>query len=173
MNSFASNHKADSLFQTGDYFHASIEYERLVYYSTNRVESNNFVYKKTLCYKKLGDYQKALDELQTIYFSSETDSLYSYVTYEQVVCSYLNNEPLKALWKIDEFINRTHDTLTYINFIPIKILCHNELQEWENAQTELLYLLNYNLDNEALKNQYFLKVDSLYTKKGIPNFVKL
>lgn len=173
MNSFGSYKYADSLFLSEDYFHASIEYERLIFYTTDKNETKLFTYKKALCFKHLGDYSKAIKYFQSIYFTSPKDTLYSYVSYNLAFCYYLVNEPINSLWKIDEFLNFTSDSLSYYNFIPLKILCHNELQEWEKARSEFTLLINYSITDNIEKQFYISKIDSIYNKKHLPKILKV
>ena len=151
-----------------DYFRAAIEYERLIFYQSDAKDSKLYRYKKALCYKQEGDYDRSLNELNAIYFSDAKDTLYAYVAYTQALCLFLQNDALKALWKIDEFINRTNDSVAYRQFQPLKIICFNDQHEWEKARSELkLYLQNIPL-TEYQKEKYFYQVDSLYNKKSIP-----
>lgn len=107
MNEKAGATNADSLFLSGNYFEASIEYEYLIFKAEQRDSVNLYKYKKALCYKKLNNFNKALEELQSIYFDNpKNDSLHRFVSYEQALCYYLNGEPQKALWKIDEYLDR-------------------------------------------------------------------
>src|SRR6056297_2440572 len=52
LNSSASLSKSDSLYASGNYFEASIEYERLIFRSKDLTDINFYKYKKALCYKK-------------------------------------------------------------------------------------------------------------------------
>ena len=105
----ASSQKCDSLYVSGNYFEASIEYERMIFQAKGLSDVNYYKYRKALCYKKMNQFDQALNELQPIYFSNVEDSLYQLVCYEQSLCFYLNSEPERALWKIDEFLHRSAD----------------------------------------------------------------
>lgn len=159
---------ADSLFNTENYFKASIEYERLIFHQTQAQKINFYRYYKALCYKNLSDYQRAITELETIYFSNSSDTLYSYVVYAEALCLYLNDDALKALWKINEFANRSHDTIAYQQFRPLKILCYNEQHDWAGAKNELHNLVHSALIAETKKETFIFQIDSLYNKKSIP-----
>lgn len=144
-----------------------------MFYSNNRNEINYCKYQKALCYKNSENYTDATNELNSIYFNTTTDSLYFYVTYQLALCNYLNNDPVKALWKIDEFINRTHDTIGYLNLIPIKILCSNEQQEWESSKADLLFLINSSTCSRDEKQQLINRINFLYTPKQLPRIVNV
>ena len=78
-NAFAL--KCDSLYAQGDYFEASVEYERMIFRGKNQADINHYKYKKALCYKKMGQFERALNELQPIYFSDASDSLFRFVSF--------------------------------------------------------------------------------------------
>jgi tetratricopeptide (TPR) repeat protein len=168
LNCKASTGRADSLYFSGNYFEASIEYERLVFNSENQANVNFFRFKEALCYKKLLDFNRALEVLQTIYLQN-SDTLYQRVCYQQSLCHYLNGEPAKALWKIDDYLNRNPDTVSNNLFFPVKILCLNETFQWREAQA---CFLNYiQIQKFNLEKSTFLQniVNDLYSKKKIPH----
>lgn len=168
-NSIAADLKGDSLYALGRYFDASIEYERMIFNARTTADLNYYGYKKALCYKQLGRFNRALDELQPLFFSNATDSLYQCVCYEQSLCFYLNEEPKKALWKIDEYFHRSVDTASYKFFMPVKILCLNETQEWDAAQKcfiDYIQMQKFEPEKEAEMKQMVI---NLYKKKNRPH----
>lgn len=170
--SFGSTEKADSLFDAGNYFQASIEFEHAIFYTADRDVANVNRYKKALCYKNMADYSKAIDELQSIYIFSITDTLFTKVNYQLALCYYINNQPVNAIWKIEEFINRTKDSVAYIDFIPLKVLCHNELQEWNKAKHELQFLIEHCVNDDE-KAVLATDVEKMYSKKSLPRMLKV
>lgn len=172
MSSIGSTEKADSLFDAGNYFQASIEFERAIFYTTDRNVANANRYKKALCYKNMEHYSKAIDELQSIYIVSTTDTLFAKVSYQLAFCYYINNQPVNAIWKIEEFINRTKDSVAYINFIPLKVLCHNELQEWDKAKHELQFFIEQCGNNDE-KVVLATDVEEMYSQKSLPRILKV
>lgn len=166
-----ANHKADSLFDAGAFFHASIEYERLLFSTSSRSDANYYTYQKARCYKQIHEFDRAITTLQSIYFGGATDSLYTMVSYQLALCHYLNDDPVKALWKIDEYLNRTMDSTNYLRFLPVKVLCLNETGEWVQAKADLLRFLQSNFEGENTPNEVLVEVDQLYAKKSIPKLV--
>lgn len=156
------------MFRARNYFEAAIEYERLLFSSSNRETGNYARFQKAMCYKNMGSYSRAVSELQSIYFATFSDTLFAHVAYQEAFCHYLNNDALNALWKIDEFINRTHDSVTYNNFIPLKVLCLNNQHEWDNARSELNYFIQNapitNNEKEIFQNE----VAKFYNEKTLP-----
>lgn len=168
LNSNAFVHKGDSLYASGQFFEASIEYERLIFHSENPAQINYYKYKKALCYKKLMNFTQALEELQSIYFPNTNDSLFQRVYYQQSLCFYLNGEPAKAIWKIDEYLNRNGDSVASGLFLPLKILCLNETNQWSDARqcfTKYIHTQNSNLEKQSSLQKI---VDDLYQRKNLP-----
>ena len=164
----ASSQKCDSLYDSGNYFEASIEYERMIFQSNYLSDINFYKYKKALCYKKLNQFDQALNELQPIYFSNTQDSLYKLVCYEQSLCFYLNKEPERALWKIDEFMHRSYDSASFHYFLPLKILCLNSTFQWDEARESFLQFVHMqNLSAES-KTELEQIIMNLYEKKNRP-----
>ena len=167
-SSKAANLKCDSLYASGQYFDASIEYERMIFSAGNKADLYYFKYKKALCYKQLKNFNRALEELLPIYFSNSRDSLYQLVCYEQSLCFYLNGEPTKALWKIDEYLHRSSDTSSYRLFMPLRILCLNETFQWKEAQAcfeSFIQLQHFSPEKEIEMHRI---VNNLYKKQNLP-----
>ena len=169
MSSSATGSKGDSLYASGRYFEASIEYERLIFSAESQANLYYNKYKKALCYKKLKKFDRALAELQPMYFSNSGDSLFQRVCYEQSLCFYLNGEPAKALWKIDDYFHRSADTASYKLFMPVRLLCLNETQQWNEAQEcfiRFTKMQNFTPEKEVEMKQI---VNNLYKKRNLPH----
>jgi hypothetical protein len=157
------------LYASGHFFEASIEYERVIFEAESQAETYYFKYKKALCYKKLKSFDRAILELQPMYFPNSVDSLYQRVCYEQSLCFYLNGEPAKALWKIDEYFHRSADTASYRVFMPVRLLCLNETFKWKEAQECFMLLVqmqDFTPEKEAEMQQI---VNNLYKKRNLPH----
>jgi hypothetical protein len=116
----------------------------------------------------MNDFEKALDELQPIYFSNPKDSLYQLVSYEQSLCFYLNGQPARALWKIDEFIHRSADSAAYESFLPIKILSLNQTQQWEKARNSFLLFAQMQDFSPEEKTELEQTIFNLYDEENRP-----
>lgn len=169
MSSRADELKGDSLYASGQYFDASIEYERMIFNAESQAVQYYYKYKKALCYKKLKKFERALDELQPMYFSNVNDSLFQRVYYEQSLCFYLNGEPAKALWKIDEYFHRRADTVSYKIFMPVRLLCLNENLQWNEAKECFLRLIQLQNFAPAKEAQMEEIVNNLYNKRNLPH----
>jgi len=169
LSSSAVGSKCDSLYALGKYFEASIEYERLIFTVESQSNLYYYKYKKALCYKQLKNFDRALEELQPNYFSNSGDSLYQRVCYEQSLCFYLNGEPTKALWKIDEYFHRSADSASFHIFMPVRLLCLNETLQWGKAKEcfmSFIQMQNFTPEKEAEMIQI---ANNLYQKKNLPH----
>ncbi|MGF7138024.1 tetratricopeptide repeat protein [Roseimarinus sediminis] len=160
--SFAGQGKADSLFASANYFEAAIEYERCIFYESDAGRIQSLQFNKALCYKENGEYERAAENLQSIYFSNSTDTLYALVNYELALCTYLNGEAQKALWKIDEFLARSGDSNTWLSFLPLKTLCLNEQHNWNDARATLQHYFSKTAVDQEQALQLNALTDSLY-----------
>ncbi len=165
----ASEWKCDSLYASGKFFEASIEYERMIFIAESQANLNYLKYKKALCYKKLMKFDKALEELQSIYFSNSGNSIYQLVCYEQSLCFYLNGEPAKALWKIDEYFHRSADTASFRNFMPVRILCLNETLQWNEAKESFSRFIHMQNFTPVKEDELTQIINNLYRKRNLPH----
>ena len=169
MSSRAASLKGDSLYHSGKYFDASIEYERLIFKAESQASLYYYKYKKALCYKMLKEFDHATEELQSLYFTNADDSLFQRVYYQQSLCLYLNGEPSKALWKMDDYFHRRADTASYRIFMPVRLLCLNETFQWQEAKEcylRLIQMQNFTPEKKAEMDQI---VNNLYKKRNLPH----
>ena len=160
--------KADSLYASGDYFEASIEYERLIFQGNSEIGPNQLRYKKALCYRKMKDFERAVNVLQSTYFPDAEDSLYRFVCYEQSLCYFLNKEPARALWKIDEYFHRSSDSTTFGLFLPVKILSLHETYKWDEAEQSFVEFIEMQQFSQEKENALKQLAAELYSKKNLP-----
>jgi len=158
------------IYSEGRFFEASIEFERAIYYESDSNRIATCKYYKSLCFKELGEYDRALEELGKVNMESLPDSIFLVFGYEKVLCSYLNEDLNQALHNIDKVYQRFKDTLSILEFLPLNILCLNSCREWNNA----MILWNFYIDNSSLndsvKKSFRQEVKILYDKKSVPEF---
>jgi hypothetical protein len=169
---YASDHfsRAVGIYSEGKYFEASIEFERAIYYENDSDRIALFKYYKSLCYKGLKKYDKALEELNSVNMENIPDSLFLAFHYEMVLCSFLNNDLNQALHDIDEVYMRFSDTLKILEFLPLDILCLNAARQWDNA----FILWDYYIENTMLPDSamdgFKQDIYKLYAETNIPRF---
>ncbi len=160
--------KADSLFTNGNYFEASIEYERQIFEARTLSTIPYLRYKKALCYKHVRDFERAVSELEQVYFTNANDTLYPLTVYEHALCLYLDDQPQKALWKIDEYMHFAHDSIHYAYLLPLKIISLNATMQWEKAKSEFNTLINIINKEKTECSVAEQKIEELYSKKNLP-----
>lgn len=160
--------KCDSLYAAGNYFEAAIEYERLIFGAGSSTDLTTLNYKKALCFRKMKQYDRAVTTLQSIYFANAQDSLYRLVCYEQSLCYYLQGEPARALWKIDEYFHRSTDSTTFGDFLPIKILALHEALKWDEAQSSFIEFIEMQQFSPEKETELKQLAAELYGKKNRP-----
>lgn len=157
---------ADSLFQTGDYNYAKLEYERLAYSSTDRSIVNNALLKKGYCYKTLGNYAEAYKTIERANLFGDNDSMNYVMRFEIAINAYLAQEytvALNQLLQIDYFIK---DQKKKDETLFLQILCLNELQRWEEAKEKFAVYIELNNLNENPDEVYaFLEKPKLRDPK--------
>jgi tetratricopeptide (TPR) repeat protein len=162
--------KAVRIFGEGRYFEASIEFERAIFYESDSNRVVQYKYYKSLCYKELALYNKALEELKGINLENVHDTLFMLIRYEQAVCAYLNNDINQALSYINEFRTRVNGPFESSDIILLNILCLNANRNWGNA----LVLWNKYIDNcpvqDPLKDIFKTEIAALYDRKNIPKY---
>lgn len=168
----ASDYFSDALriYSEGKFFAASIEFERAIF---NEVDNNKIAqckYYKSVCYRKLGENTKALEELTDINVYNLPDSLFFLIRYEAALCNYLNNDPNQSLLNIEELRIKFPDTLKTADIIPLNILCLNAIRKWDDANILWNYILNNSGLQDSIKNSIKSEVRNLYLKKNIPKY---
>jgi len=158
------------IYTEGRFFEASIEFERAIYYETDSNLISVSKYYKSLCYKELGEYDKALEELAKENMESLPDSIFLAFGYEKVLCSYMKEDLNQALFNIDKVYQRFKDTLRILEFLPLNILCLNSCREWNNAMILWNYYIDNSRLNDSVKVNFRQEVNRLYDKKNLPGF---
>jgi hypothetical protein len=158
------------IYSEGQFFAASIEFERAIFNETDNIKIAQCKYYKSICYRELGENTKALEELTGVNAFNLPDSLFFLIRYETAFCNFLNNDPNQSLLNIEELRIKFPDTLKTADIIPLNILCLNDLRKWEEA----LALWNYFLENSSLQgsviNDFKKEVGKLYDEKNIPKY---
>ena len=167
---FGSDYYSNALriFSEGNFFVASIEFERAIFHEIDNNKIAKCKYYKSLCYKELGDKHRALEELSEINLFNLPDSLFFIIRYEQAVCNFLNDDPTQALWNLEEIKYRFSDSVKTVNILPLNILCLNSARNWDEAVNTWNYLLNHTGLEDSEKNYFKAKINNLYNKRKTP-----
>src|SRR6056297_1224581 len=92
--------QADSLFEEGQYFEASIQYERVLFYQPPHETLVLPHYRKALCYRHLGRYQDALNEINRIALFNTDETWRNTLLYEKAFNLMLSGSEQEALMHI-------------------------------------------------------------------------
>jgi len=158
------------IYSEGRYFEASIGFERAIFNENDSSRIDLYRYYKSLCYKRIADYDNALKELERIKIETKPDSLYLIFRYEQLLCSYLNQDLNQAMSLIDGIYKRFRDTISVLELLPLNILCLNACREWDNARTLWYYYIDNSVASDSAKNCFNQEVSRLYEMKNLPKF---
>jgi hypothetical protein len=150
-------HVADSLYASGDYFVAAIEYERVYYVSVNQMERVRANLGKVNALKQMNDFQKARRDIQRSLPHTTCPNLRFQVLYEWAFCAYMAgeyNESLLATRQLDfYFPERKHQDAAAL----LHALSLMQLERWDDLLTFLehwtsIYLYAVDAAAEATPN---------------------
>ncbi|MCU0455241.1 MAG: hypothetical protein MUE74_02975 [Bacteroidales bacterium] len=169
---YASDYFAHALriYSEGRYFEASIEFERAIFYEADNHKIAYFRYYKSLCYKNMTEYSRALNELADIDILAVPDSLLFPVFYEKAICSFLAGDEKSAFLEIEKIRKIDTAFLFAGELLPLEILCLNTAGRWDNARAQWYVYLECMFRNDSLRNVFMAEVEAIYCKKNIPKF---
>lgn len=156
---------ADSLYTSGNFFQAAIEYERVMFYSKNSEEKNQALYQKALCYKEMGDFHESFKVLQRITLYGIPQNKRNLYIYETALMAFLSDENsqcermliLLLQSEMDSSLNSNIQLLGALNYIMI-----GDFVSSKNYANSYLKTVN---DTNKL---HFQALEKLYSKKNIP-----
>jgi len=169
LTSFAQDFsQADSLFKENKFLEASIEYARTSFYSKDVVLKQEASYRRALCYRYMGESNRALTELQRINLFRASSDFRVKVIYESVLNSFIIKDynGVKLLVNKLRFYEKDYSKIK--NVLPTYIMSLNALREWDSAKKEYLAYVNTLSVSQKVKDRYLLELDNIYAKKNIP-----
>lgn len=160
---------ADSLFSAGDYFEASVYYQKLDFFLTS--EHGKIQAKLSAAYanKILKQYDNVISILNTISLNDVHDSLIYQVKYQCALINYLKNDFLQ----VEVYLNQLNYLVSDSNYtsksLMLQALNLNEQYKWEEAKGKLL-ILNYRLhkNDSVLYNRVRKEIDGMYAINLLP-----
>ena len=163
----AAMKKADSLFNAGEWFRSSIEYERAVYYEPAREVMNEARLRKALSYRHLNRYKDALSELDRIPLFSISDTLIAKVLYEKAFNLLLLNKHEEALWNIRR-IEKSRTGNLPGKMVPLEIIILNNTRKYKQAQSIFLSWADHVMRDSVKARQWKDSIHQLYSKENLP-----
>lgn len=162
--------KADSLMKIGELNWALLEYERVVFASSDNSLRTLALLKKSECYVMLNDIKSAEKNLQRVLYSGLSDSLHYIARFNAAFYAYLNknyNQSLSELIMIDNFFPDSLKVSSYILYA----LVLNENREWDKAKEKLLQWANNNYSNNLQTRDSLINaINNLYNPKNYPKY---
>lgn len=176
-NTQASEHRqpaiADSIYNSGNFLDASIEYERTIFISDNEEDIRNARIKKALCYKQLFKFNDAVKCLERIRLFALPDSIKWNIKVEMALCYYLNNQPNKSLMQIQLAKHLVKENTLKKKTLALETFCYNEMTEWDKAKASGIAYINQTIKDNISKKKYTQKIEYLYLKKQLPKLKKV
>lgn len=156
---------ANALFKLGSYFEASIEYERVIYFSESprtRVVAN---LNKARALKQLGEFDKARHDLQRSLLFRGDDSLRIEVLYQIAFCAYMSDRPAEAHAMLLQLRNSFGGLVCQKLFL-LEALVKTDLQQWEKLREHLLHWMGEVSASNEQKTAIITQYDNLFSDKG-------
>ncbi|TRX55992.1 hypothetical protein FNH22_17680 [Fulvivirga sp. M361] len=141
---------ADSLLTAGYTQVAAVEYERVLFETQDPEVRNEAILKKAFCYKLLGQYNEAYQNLLRANLFDENDSINDRLRYESVLTAFMASKYNDSYNQYVQFKYYSKDTALVDQAKVIAVLALNEQQKWGLA-SELVSELN---------ESYSLKLDT-------------
>jgi len=160
--------RADSLFGAGDFYKASIAYERAAYLAQSNSDKGIALLGKSHCYKQLKEFGKGLDCLERTPRYGLSDSLFLTISYEKALLAYLNHEYEYAESEMVQINGFFADTLATHSSLILYALILNERNKWEQAKLTLEKWVNGSKMSSEEKASLLSQIEKEYNEKSIP-----
>ena len=160
--------KANKLYDSGKYFEASVEYERVIFNNPNPDILYQTRYQKALCYRQLQRHEDALSELNRINLFSADDTLRTLIFYEKAFNYLLSDHITQALLNINHINEKKLPQSTWTNIQPLKILILNRNREWERAESVFNSWIDTLIVDKKLTENWNDSIDAFYAENNLP-----
>jgi tetratricopeptide (TPR) repeat protein len=158
---------ADSLFVTGNYRNAAIEYERVIYLTNDLNITNHSVYNKAICYKNLGEYSKACQQLLRISYFGTSDSAQFLYHFEMAGCSFLAGKFEDTHSQLLQIRQYTKDSSFIKKILLLEALNNDELGDYSAAKESLTKYFEANFSASRADSLKHVFAD-YYSRRGLP-----
>lgn len=160
---------ADSLFIVGDYFEASVYYQKLDFFLMSEHGKNQAKLSAANANKILKQYDNAISILNTISLNDVQDSLIFEVKYQCALLNYLKNDFLQ----VEVYLNQLNYLVADSNYTSKSWILHalnlNEQYKWDEAKEKLLILNSRLYKNDSLVYTRIKKeLDGMYAANQLP-----
>lgn len=160
---------ADSIFNAGNWFEASIEYERCYFYAENPEERCKSLLLKANCLKQSGDFASAAKRLQESPVYNVSDSLSFQLQYQSALCYYLSGDFQTSSAKLKTMSYRFQKKEYLASIYLLYSMVFNELFLYDSAKNSSLYYISLIIDDPLLKDSLSRKITEFYSTKNLPH----
>lgn len=165
--------KADSLFLAGNYYPASVEYERAAFLSSGNDVRTIALLKKAECLLQTGNFTEAEKTTERIVYTNLCDTLIAESHYQGALCSYLAGNFPNAENHLLQMHSFIRDSSLTANSFPLYALVLNELQRWPEAKEKALKAINSAAVSSVEKDTLRIRINKLYTAENYPRMKNL
>ncbi len=152
--------KADALFASENYFEATIEYERVLFFSGSSEIRAMANLQKAQALKQLGAFGKARNDLQRSFHFRGDDSLRFEILYQYAFCSYMDNRSDEAFATLLQ-LKHAFGHFPLHRYFLLQAMVLADLQQWDDLRTHLeLWITKYLDDGIFLQNK-LVKYDEI------------
>lgn len=128
---------ADSLYNAGDYFFASIEYERIYYLAPEREVRTTANLKKVQALKQLGSFGKAgRDIRRSLPFVTDGESGFN-ILYEMAFCAYMEKDYASSLLALDQISHSASGQTNLAKTRLLRGLVYTQMEDWAGLASHL------------------------------------
>jgi tetratricopeptide (TPR) repeat protein len=161
----------DSLFRQGEYRLAGLVFEDIAFNAQTADERCLALIRRGECYLIQKNFPAAERSFSRITYYDLSDELHYQARYKSALASYLNSNfeiAISHLVQLYEVVN--NDSLKKSSLL-LKALCHNELNQWNEAQNELMNFSNffYSADSGKL-SAVQQEINNLYKTDNHPRY---
>lgn len=169
----ASFAKADSIFFRGEYWNASIEYERVFFNAVDNYTRTIALINKSECLKAMAQIGLAEKCLLRINYNGLSDSLIHFSRVQTALCAYLAGNFTNAESQLLQLHNQVVDSLFIISSYPLYALVLNELKMWDKAKEVLLTYIRVNKDFGLNKDSLAKEIETAYSLEKLPKLINV
>ena len=165
--------KADSLFEAGLFYRASIAYERVAFVSAEKAVRAKAILRKAQSLKQLTAYDEALFSLRRVRFNGLSDTLVYSVRYEKALLAYLTQDFAFAESQLVQLHYFVKDSSLTHNSRVLYALVLNEQMKWDMAKEMLRTFIVAEPLPDSTKARLLTQLSSEYMEEDFPRLKSL
>ncbi|MBI3501540.1 MAG: hypothetical protein HY063_07080 [Bacteroidetes bacterium] len=165
--------EADSLFLSGKYYPAAVEYERTAFLSVNNSGRTIALLKKAECYKQMENFSEAEKSTERIIYTNLSDTLLAEAREQSALCAYLAGDFSNAENHLVQMHAFVKDSSLIKNTLPLYALVLNELQRWNEAKEKIFRAVELSELSQQEKDALKKSLEQLYAPQNYPHLKKL